>query len=129
MVDVQNAIEDFKRVNAQVVLAAMSSVENLYKFHQRFQLSFPCLSDPDAKLYRAFDVPRGNLKQIAGPSVWGKAIRALWRTGFGVPRGDLRQLQATLVIDTRGIIRYAHQGKNSADNPSNAELLQAISSL
>jgi len=47
----------------------------------------------------------------------------------GLRGGSLRQLPGTFVVDTGGVIRFAHRNTNAADNPSNAELLEALSMM
>ena len=39
---------------------------------------------------------------------------------------DVMQMPGTFVIDTSGIIRYAHRNRDVTDNPSNDAVLAAL---
>lgn len=73
------------------------------------------IDDPDRSLYRAFELKRGNLWQIAGPFVWLRVLSAGLR-GHRVGRavGNAFQMPGVfLVRDGRVIRSYRHRSQAS----------------
>jgi peroxiredoxin len=61
------------------------------------------------------------------PSVAARMVGAVAKGhGIGVPYGDIRQLPAAFVIGMDGKIAYSYYGKNPADHPTAADILNAI---
>ena len=129
MGDVRDAYPEFQDAGGDVVVVTMGSPEQVAAFRQRLSLPFPCLADPDRQAYEAFGVPRGTINQVAGVSVWGAGIKALARGGLGKPVGDVQQLHGSFVIDRDGTIVYRRLPHNSADRPTNEELIEALRSV
>ena len=75
------------------------------------------VSDPDRRLYAAFQLDRGSLWQILGPKNWWRGIATVCRGHrFGRPEADIRQLAgAFLVKDGRIVKSFRHQ--SSSDRP------------
>jgi hypothetical protein len=44
----------------------------------------------------------------------------------GMPQGDTAQRPGTFVVAPDGTLTLAHYNRNSADNPSNAQVLEAV---
>jgi peroxiredoxin len=90
----------------------------------RYRLDdLPRVSDPDRRLYAAFELKRGGVAEVVGPRVWWRGFKTaiLGRHGFGKPAGDIFQLPgAFLLVDGR--IMRAHRGRTSADRPDLVEL-------
>jgi len=88
---------------------------------------FTLLVDSKKETYRALEVKRGNLLEVAGPSVWLKGIKGVV-TGkqSARPQQDPFQLGATAVIEPGGKVRHLHKSKNSADNFPVKELLKLL---
>ncbi len=109
---------------------AQGTAQDVAKFCKDFAVPFPMLADEKRDAYKAYTLPRGSYVQIMGPQLLGRAFQAL-RSGasFGRPIGDPKQLQGTFVIERGGSVRFAHRGKDSSDNPSNAQLLSVIEKL
>jgi peroxiredoxin len=61
--------------------------------------------------------------------MWGRAIKSLFKHGFGRIRGDAMQLPGSFVIDRSGVIRFANRSRQSADWATVDDLLQAVKSL
>lgn len=122
----QEAEESIGSSGGRVVAVTMGTVAQAADFRRRFGLKFPCLADPERRAYRAYRIPRGGIRQVAGPQVWSAGLRALLRGGAGMPTGDLRQLQATFVVAPGGGLRMVHYSSSSADEPPLDQLLTAI---
>jgi hypothetical protein len=78
----------------------------------------PRVSDPEAKLYRAFGLKRGSLAQVMGPAVWWRGFQSfiLNRHRVGKLVGDGFQLPGVFLIQGGRILRsYIHQ--TSAERP------------
>lgn len=80
-------------------------------------------SDPDRRLFRAFELKFGTLRQLAGPYVLWRALFGgpLFKYGFGPMIGHGLQLAGAFLLDHGRIIRsYRHQ--TTADRPNYADL-------
>ena len=85
----------------------------------------PRISDPEAKLYRAFNLQRGKLSQFVGPAVWWRGFQSfiLNRHPVGIPIGDPAQMPGAFLIYQGRILRsYVHQ--TSGDRPDYVALAQ-----
>jgi peroxiredoxin len=127
--EVRDEYEKFQAAGGDVVAVTMGTPEQTAAFRASLRLPFLCLADEKQEAYRAFEVPRGSVSQVAGPAVWGAGLKALLRGGIGVPQGDVQQLQSTVVVDSHGVVRYIHRPTNSADNPPNDEIVKLLASL
>ena len=123
--------ERFERAGAGIVLIGLGSTEQAAAFCSRRGVPYDCVVSPDRSAHRSFGLRRGNLDQLAGPRVWLPWLRnqlgEKHQGRFG--QGDVAQLPGTFVVDRGGIIRYAHRGRRSNDNPSNDEVLSVLASI
>lgn len=83
------------------------------------------VSDPDKRLYAAFNLARGSLTQLFGPRVWlrGFAAGILRRHGVGALVGDGFQMPGAFLVH-RGVIRRAFRHADAADRPEYCTLAQ-----
>jgi peroxiredoxin len=123
--------ERFDRAGATVVLIGLGRPDQSAAFCFKRDLPFTCLSSPDRSAHRAYGLRRGTLDQVAGPRVWIPWIRnqlgKKHQGRFG--QGDTAQLPGTFVVDRAGIVRFAHRGTRSNDNPPNDEVLRALAPI
>lgn len=124
--DVARDLPRFQAAGGGAAAVTMGSPEQASAFRQRLALPFPVLADPDRQAYRAFRLDLGSVAQIAGPRVWLRGIKAVFRGGAGKPVGDVRQMPGAFVVDGEGAIRFAHYAKHSADYPSHEQIVQAL---
>jgi len=77
----------------------------------------PRISDPDRRLYQAFELRRGNLWQMFGPKVWWRSMQAI-ATGSRAGRvvGDAFQMPGVFVLHKGRIVR-AFRHASQADRP------------
>ncbi|HUG89313.1 MAG TPA: peroxiredoxin-like family protein [Planctomycetaceae bacterium] len=103
-----------------IVLVHLMSDEQARELFARYGLDdVPRISDPDRRLYAAFELQRGGVGDVIGPRVWWRGFQTAILSGhlFGKPAGDVFQLPgAFLLVDGR-IVR-AHRGRTSADVPN-----------
>jgi len=99
-------IEEFKAKNAEVVLVYPGEVETVAAFldavrslREGFAPPFPIVLDVDLAAVRTYSI-QGSL---AKPT--------------------------TLILDEKGIVRYAYVGKQPADRPSAADMLKALDAI
>jgi len=80
------------------------------------------ISDPQKRLYRALDLPRGSIGQLFGPSVWGAGWRAILAGhGIGPLVGDGFQMHGAFVIRD-GRVTAARRCEHAAERPDYAGL-------
>jgi peroxiredoxin len=121
----------FEASGAAVGVIGLGRPDQARAFCERRRVPFACWTSPDGSAHRTYGLRRGTLNQLAGPRVWLPGLRNALRGNpqgrFG--QGDPAQLPGTFVVDTEGLIRYAHRGRRSDDNPPNDEVLSAVAAL
>jgi AhpC/TSA antioxidant enzyme len=86
----------------------------------------PRISDPERKLYEAFELSRGSLAQVAGPRVWWRGLVSLLKGHTpGVPQGDVFQMPGVFLV-SNGRIERAYRHTTSADRPDYCELARSV---
>ncbi len=77
----------------------MSKIEPAAALLSRYGLDdINQFSDPDSRLFRAFDLARGSLWQVLGPPIWRRGLLALVKHGIGKPDSDGFQLGGAFLI-------------------------------
>ena len=90
-----------------------------------------CLSDPDRKIYAAFGLERGTLRQtFLSAQVW-RSNRTLkktrgWNTELPPPGQDSMLMSGTFVIGPDGLVRLPYYYENIADHPPLDLLVKGI---
>lgn len=90
-----------------------------------------CLSDPERKVYTAFGLERGTLRQtFLSAQVW-RSNRKLkktrgWNTELPPPGQDSMLMSGTFVIGPDGLIRLPYYYENIADHPPLNLLVKGI---
>lgn len=125
----REAYSEIRAAGAEVVVVTMDDPARLQAFKERWKLPFICLADPGQVGYRAFQCPRGSLLAVAGPAMWWRAIKSLFRHGAGLVRGDPMQLPGAFIIDRGGTLRFVHRSRHSADWASPDQLLSVLQTL
>lgn len=96
----------------------------------QMRLPFAVLSDPERETYRAYRLSPGSWRQAFGwKTIWAY-IRLLTRgRRYHFMSSDLRQLGGDFVIDSQGIVRFAHPSSQPSDRPSVEKLLQVLKGI
>jgi len=122
----------FLESGGNVVLIGHGDRTAAVEFRQVKRVPFPLLLDPDRGAYRAYGLIRGRLTQVFGPSTALPFLRANLREETrqrGLQGGDLMQMPGTFVVDSRGVVRFAHRNRHVADSPRHGEILDVLASL
>ena len=93
----------FQNAEAEVVAVAPDTIENARSFFERHRLPFPCLADPDRRVFRMYDVQSRLV--------------------------SLGQRPALFVIDKEGIVQYAHLGSQQWEIPTDETVLAQLEAL
>ena len=127
--DLQKQRSRIEAGGTHLALVHMVSNDEAARFFKSYGLDdVPRFSDPDRKLYEAFDLHRGNLWQLIGPSVFWRGMKAFFSGhGAGRIRGDVAQLPGTFVVHRSHIVQ-AFRNKTAADRPEYAEMACAMPS-
>ncbi|WP_437229021.1 SelL-related redox protein [Planctomicrobium sp. SH661] len=102
----------------------MSSEETGEKLFQPYALDdLPRFSDPDQKLYRAFELGIGSFNQLLGPKVFLKGVQAaLFRGhGFGLLDGNGLRMPGVFILK-HGRIVTANRHQTAAERPDYQKL-------
>lgn len=126
----------FQAAGLEIFAVGMGTPARTKRFRKEWQLPFPVLADPRRKAYQFYGLMRVDFRQISAHGAGG-AARGVARHGVGVarygvavsPDQDMLQLGGVFIVDTEGIIRYAHRARQTFDNPSPGELLRAGAAL
>ena len=94
----------FQEKDAVVLGVSRDSVASHKKFEEKYQLSFPILSDPELTVIKAYDV---------------------WKEKMNYGKVSMGVVRTTYLIDENGIIVKAFDKVKAADNP--AQMLEELS--
>jgi peroxiredoxin len=97
-------------------------------FREEREIPFPLIVDQKKETYRALEMKRGNLWEVAGPHVWLRFTKSIL-SGHGVqakPKEDPLQMGGVVVADKGGRIGYRYLSSSSSDNPPTDEVIAAI---
>lgn len=87
---------------------------------------FPCLVDPDKRLYAELGLERVPAVEWLKPRTWGKYLRGAGRARQGRLSGDVFQAPGVAVLDPGRRIRYMHRGRTVGDYPRVGDVLEAV---
>ena len=94
---------EFQERGAEVIAVAPDTLGNARNFFQSHDIPFPCLPDPDRKIFRRYDVKSSMI--------------------------SLGQRPGLFVIDKDGGVRYAHLGWQQWEIPSVDDTLRQLDAL
>jgi peroxiredoxin len=94
---------EFQARNTEVIALAVDSVEHARKYFERNDIPFPCLADPDRKVFRQYDVKTALV--------------------------SLGQRPGQFIVDGEGIARYANLGFQQWEIPSLDDTLRELDAL
>jgi peroxiredoxin len=120
----------FEKAGANLLLVGMGTPGECSDFKNKFDVPFPMVSDPEKKLYQAFELKQMPPWKALSPALALKGISAVARGhGLGIPVGDVRQLPGVFVIDRKGSVAFSWPADDPSGHPSVEEILSAVDSL
>jgi peroxiredoxin len=126
---VQKIYGEIQALGGAVLVVSFTPPKLLAAFLADFPQPFPVVSDPERKAYQAFALGSSNLRGFLRLGViWHylKLIFCGWMPKGPDKNADVWQLGGDFLIDAMGRLKYAHPSKDSADRPSNDEMLRAL---
>ncbi len=124
LADVAQQRERIEAAGTRLAIIHMSAPEAAAKWMAKYGLSdVPQFADPQTRLYRAFGLERGGVRQLFGKAVWWRGFQAaiLQRHGVGKMEGDGFQMPGAFLIRDGQIVR-AVRHQTAADRLDYAEL-------
>lgn len=94
---------EFEERGAEVLAIAPHSLDNSRDYFQTNDIPFPCLPDPDRRVFRLYDVRSAMV--------------------------SLGQRPGLFIIDKEGIVRYAYLGWQQWEIPAVDETLRELDAL
>jgi thioredoxin-dependent peroxiredoxin len=114
----------FAAKSVRAVVVVQSTPKRVAEYAQKAGLPYLLVSDRERRLYDAFDVQRGGLKEFTAPAAFKQTIRATLKGHLhGMFEGDELQVPASFLLAPGGEVLYAHYGKDISDFGSVEELL------
>ena len=94
---------EFEARGAKVLAVAPDTVENARIYFEREDMPFPCLPDPDRRVYRLYDVKSSPI--------------------------SLGQRPGLFILDKEGAVRYAYVGWQQWEIPNVDDTLRQLDAL
>jgi len=115
---------EIERAGSGVAFVTMSLEPEAQAFFERYGMGdAPRISDPECKLYRAFELRRGGWRDMFGWKVWKRGLEAglLQGHGVGPVEGDSFRMPGVFLIHEGKVVRgFRHDGP--ADRPDYLKL-------
>lgn len=91
---------------------------------------FPCLVDPEARLYHALEFARIGWRALLSPATYRNYWRA-WRRGArqGAVTGDPLRLSGVAIADAEGRLRWRYASRTVGDYPALADVVAEVRRL
>ena len=121
----------FRAAGAEIVGVGQGDPKTGKAFQILMDLPYPLLvCGDDLSAYAAYGLGRGTVGQLFGwRSVVRGAIATLQGHRIGKLSGDGFQMPGTFIIDTAGVVQFAHRHKNASDNLSSDVLLRELAKI
>lgn len=119
--------DEIDRLDVQVAVVTFQAEWMAAAYAERMHLRWPLLIDEKLKLYHAYSMRHGRLRDILGPAAIGAYLKAMARGRM--PRrtaGDPRQLGGNVLVDPAGIVRLHHVATGPAGRPSVERQLDVV---
>jgi len=125
MADLARLRPEIERRGVRIAIVHQSPEEPYTRaFFERYGLADVArISDPNRRLYHAFDLKRGSLRELFGLKTWlrGAIAAVLKGRRVGALRGDGFQMPGTFLLH-QGSILKAHRHRSAADRPDYAAI-------
>jgi hypothetical protein len=120
----------FEKEGLKVVAMGLGEPKHAAYFGPRLAPSVACLSWATPEAHSAYGIGRASLGSLAQPGLAAAAVRAVAGGHVqGKATGDSRVLSGTFLIDSTGVIRFAHYARFPGDDPAIDDILAAAAAL
>lgn len=129
---IRNAYPTLQAHGAAVIAISQHDPDLTARYTQTYQVPFSILADPTRQVYQAFGVVEGTYWETSGPHVVAHQIKlSLQGNVMGLPRSvsASKQLGGTFVVDTGGVIQFAHLARPIYQYPAVQTYLDLFKSL
>jgi hypothetical protein len=116
--ELQRHRADWTARGMQPVVVHMGTPQEGDAMMAKFSLSdVPTISDPECKLFRAYQLPRGSWSQLLGPHIWWQGFKTAILRGYGLGKlaGDGFQLSGAFLVRDGQVVR-SHPSRDAADS-------------
>jgi hypothetical protein len=117
----------FEEAGVELAVIGQGTPRQAGAFEEDHDLELTLLVDPDRKTYEAAGAKMASVRELLGPRVALRGLRAVAREGVvqGRTIGHPAQLGGVLVIAPGGEVVWSHLAANAGDNPPNDVVLEA----
>jgi D-cysteine desulfhydrase len=118
---------EFAAAGAEVVVFVDSPEASVKAFVAETKPPFRLVADPEHRVYRAFGLARGGLREFTAPGAALRTLKATLRGHLhGKFEGDELQVPGDFVLAADGGVAFAHRGAHIGDNTPLDVLLAAV---
>ncbi len=104
-------------MGTQVAFVHMASEEEAEQWFAHYGIAdVPRFSDPEHRIYRAFELHEGSIFELAHPRVWRRWLRTVFRSGASWQGSHWKQLTGMFLIDG-DVVLAEMRHRNSAVRP------------
>ena len=133
----RGAYPEFVSHRIELVAVAQGTPAQTAHYRHSLRLPFPMLADPTRTVFRAFGLGEVPLRAALSPIVIGRMIHLAalgtlpgvgdhLQAATGSNGSSLAQLSGTFIIGPGGVLQYSHRSTRIDQQPSVADLLQAL---
>ena len=119
-------VDDIRKKGGELIAVGNGNAKQARRFHEEQEMTFPLLTDPSLKTYRAAGF-RSGVRTVATAGSAKNAVTALLQ-GFvqGRTQGTAMQQGGALVIARDGTEIYRFVSKEAGDHPPPEDLVGAF---
>ncbi len=122
-------MDEFAQLGTEIFTISFAGERQARLWLHETGARFPLLLDPERRVYRAYGLER-SVARTWTPRVLWYYFRQLAACRRLEPiAGDPHQLGGDFIIDTRGVVRFAHREWDPVDRPPVSRLLEVLRSL
>jgi len=127
--EIEDRISAIGSGGARILVISFDTLDQVRDYRSRLNLGFPIAADVERTAYRAYGLIGASFLKTWHPKTLWRYVQLL-RAGrnLQIPKkgSDLSQLGADFVVDTDGIIVYAHYSERPDDRPDVTEIVHAV---
>ena len=121
--------DELADLGTEVLIVSFADEPPARAWLQETGVQFPLLRDPKRQAYRAYGLERSVARTWTPRTLWYYFHQLMAGRRLRPIQGDPHQLGGDFVIDTKGVIRFAHREWDPVDRPSAGRLLDVLRGL